>query len=113
MMGDVIIHPMSAERRPLRHLKRFERLLARLGRCPTCHRQLASVPHDDVASWHNQPHGIVKTTGAFGASGHGRMQRGYITQLHHRKIPYCPKCQHTFIHGWIYPVGAPEPGDTE
>ena len=100
--GYVTVQPMSDERQPLRQLKRFERLLVRLGRCPTCHRQLTSVTHEDVASWYSHPGlGIFYRAGA---SSQGRMLTGHITKLSHRKIPHCPGCQYTFIHRWIYPV---------
>ena len=96
---------MKDEIRPLRQLKRFEKLRVWLGRCPTCNGAVERVPQDDIASWHNfPPPGYVSRQ--WGAGAEGRMMKGHITQLQHRKIPRCPKCNHTFVHGWIYPAAA-------
>lgn len=95
---------MPDEQRPLRQLSRIEKLLVKLGRCPTCRRKLISISHEEIKSWHNNPAGFRVPVGRAGYGSHDGMQTGNITQLSHQKIPHCAGCQHTFVHGWIYPA---------
>lgn len=97
---------MNDEQRPLRQLSRIGRLLVRRRRCPTCLKKLASVPHDQIASWSNTPRGMGTFGNSFTASSFGRSRVGHVTQVRHGKIPHCPRCQHTFVHGWIFPANA-------
>lgn len=89
--------------RPLRELRPVERLLVKLRRCPTCHKKLGSVPQDQIANWSNSPGGMGTFSNSFAASSFGRSRVGHVTQFRHGKVPHCPGCQYTFIHGWIYP----------
>jgi len=95
---------MTKERRPLRQLSQVDRLLVRVGRCPTCRKKLASVPHDQTASWTNIPAGLGKAVNSATSLPFSHTKMGHVTQFHHGKIPHCPECQHTFVHGWIYPA---------
>ena len=98
---------MSTQPRPLRKLKRWGRVLIRLGKCPTCGGRLDALSQQDVAAWHNYPPpGFVSRQ--WGAGSHGRMMKGHIIELHKSKIPHCPSCNHTFVHGWVYPAEAAE-----
>jgi len=95
---------MDNEQRPLRRLKGFERLLIRLGRCPSCHKKLVPMPQEKIEAWHGNPAGLGKGYAGQTGIGASRMMRGNIIKLSHQKIPHCPSCQHTFIHGWVYPA---------
>ena len=94
---------MNAELRPLRKLNSIEKLLLRFRRCPTCHKKLVMIHEQKAANWHNQPAGLGMPVGRGGYGSHDGMMTGNITKLRNQRIPHCPGCQHTFVHGWIYP----------
>jgi len=96
---------MNDELRPVRQLGRVEKILVKLHQCPTCHKRLTSVPFDQITGWNDLPETIGKGLNGATATSFGRSRVGHVTQLRKGKIPHCPRCQHTFIHGWIYPSG--------
>lgn len=95
---------MTDEQRPLRRLSRIERLLVKLGRCPTCKGRVRALPIDSVSAW-------TRTNSGLGSSTQQSLNPGVQLpgmthiDLHNRKIPHCAGCQHTFVYGWIYPTG--------
>jgi len=94
---------MTGERRPLRQLRRVERLLVRLGRCPTCRTRLDRVPQEQFTSWNDVPTGIGTFINSATAVAYGRSRVRHVPDLHRGGVPHCPKCGKTFLHGWIYP----------
>jgi hypothetical protein len=96
---------MTNDPRPLRQLSRVERLKVRLGRCPTCHKRLTSVCLDQAAGWSDAPVGVGMSINQHVASSYGRSRVGHIAEVQRLKVPHCPRCSHTFVHGWIYPDG--------
>jgi hypothetical protein len=95
---------MIDEQKPLRQLGRVEGLLIKLRRCPTCYKALALVHQDQIASWHSQSTGLMMPSGRGCFGGPASASADHNVKLRHQKIPHCPACQHTFIHGWIYPA---------
>lgn len=62
------------------------------------------MPQEKIETWHGNPAGLGKVRNGPTGVGASRMMKGNIIQLNHPKIPHCPGCKHTFIHGWIYPT---------
>ena len=98
---------MTEEQRPLRQLGRIDRLLVRLDRCPTCRGRLKALPTKYVTAWTRSNTGLGSSTQQSLNPGVQLPSMTHV-DLHNRKIPHCPECQHTFMHGWIYPVDKQE-----
>ena len=93
---------MREEQRPLRELKRIERFLVRLGRCPTCQGKLESMPTGESISWSRTHSGFGRGS-ALPPGGTPPASTRHV-DLSSQNVHHCPKCKHVFIHGWIYPI---------